>query len=518
MNLGLSLSIFRRELLARPRMRRFYWRRVTLIIVGGLYVLFALLAASGGRRTTMGLQIFMPLAFLTLIAMSIVSPTTAAGIVTREKEERTFGLLFLSDITGWRFVLGKLLTSLFYTAMTIFSVLPLFMLVVSLGGVSSLQIAMAFLVLMGTMFFCSCVGILAGCVTRTERGMNRLLGSLWGLYYFGLPAAVTIPYLVHNATPPTYLGVLVSPFWAMGTLIQGMSVAPVLLNVAANVALGIPLLWLAQALVPRMVAEKDSVPAGVKVKGILSSFRRLRPWVTPPPILGNPVTWKDLQYFYGGMRATWLKCILFNAGIISIVLMIAYFMRRSISLSEAATSLIASVFFCSALLALLGSMNSFGMMFTRERKSKALEMLLTTDLTDREIILGKVGAALLSVMPWAVTAAVTGVILLFEFGINRAFWQGLAAVLVEGAAMWFAFSSLSIWLSIRYKKNIAMGVCILVWMLWNSIGRLPLVFLAMALGPWVLFVMDIMIHVAFGCFFLWRTFATFRKLALQDVG
>lgn len=536
MKLDLAFCVFRREFVTLTRRRLFYWKRTALVLLCGLIILFGFLIGAASRTSTVGLAIFMPVSFVTLVAMVFIAPNLALACVVREKTDRTLGLLFLTDITGWQFVLGKLLTGMFSTVLLLLSVLPLFLLVASLGGVSPGQILSAFSILLGAILLGSSQGIFAGCVMRTERGSEKLLGWVWLLYWIFLPMGLGIIsgiWSIHfdwSAWP----GSMISPFLAMTNLSEGSNISGGFLSLTASVLLALPLLWISKSVVLRLVTEKEKEASQVAsqegislAKGerkIRFSFwwRKARPWVTPPPIIGNPILWKDYQFFYNGKWATWIKCGVFLGSVSTICLGIFYAMREDLHLDDMVVGLLITLFFCSALGLGLISVNNFGLMFNRERKSRAIEVLLTTDLTDQEIIWGKVGAALLAVLPWGLMAAISGVGLILRFITEASFWVAVPVFVSEAIAMWFGFSCLAMWLSLRYKKSIAMGVCILVWIGWNTIGRIlmsmGMMFSLIFMGPFAFLAMDLIFHIGMGVLFLLLVIQSFRSMALRDPG
>ena len=68
--MNLILSIFRREMIALPRRRRFYLKRTMLVLLGGIIIIWGLSISRGARSTTMGLQIFSTLSITMLVAVS----------------------------------------------------------------------------------------------------------------------------------------------------------------------------------------------------------------------------------------------------------------------------------------------------------------------------------------------------------------------------------------------------------------------------------------------------------------
>ncbi len=81
------------------------------------------------------------------VLASLMAPSFAAGAITGEKERKTYEMLLASPMRPGAIVLGKLLASLAHVALLIFASLPIVMLCIPLGGVSTLEVLAAYLAL-----------------------------------------------------------------------------------------------------------------------------------------------------------------------------------------------------------------------------------------------------------------------------------------------------------------------------------------------------------------------------------
>lgn len=513
-----ALAILRKELMAGPRRKRFYLKRSVFVALGGIVILWGLWMSGATQSTTAGLQVFMSLAMSTLAAMCIISTVTASAAIMREKEERTIGLLFLSEISSRRFIVGKFFTALVSTAMTILSVLPMFMLAVSLGGVSAQQILTAFAVIVSVVLFGTCLGLFVASAVNTEKNMNGLLFLVWLCVFVLVPIAVGISYIPKNRPPSAELMCAISPFAAMRYLIRGRYLLYGLLNCAVLVIVGLPLLWLASIILPRRVVSREKPSLYGTIKEKMKSRRGIRKWVVPSGISGNPVAWKDFQFWHGGARSTVLK-FLVSTVLVALIVVIAMLKTGPYNRGEIPRTTLFVVFVFSVAIFWMGCVSHLGMCFNKERKGRALEILLSTGLSDREIILGKIWGAMLSVMPWLICSAVCGILIAARFGDEKHFGEGAVAFLAEASSLWFGYSALALWLSLRYRKNVAFGVCILLVMLWNTIGRMILYTLLESLisdGSDIV-MLDFMVHTVLGTVCLLLVFTRFRSTALRDL-
>jgi ABC-type transport system involved in multi-copper enzyme maturation permease subunit len=145
--------VFTRELATAPRRARLYLARAAYVAV--LLVLMAtawqVLAGTQevrnvGDLARFGAVVFQILAPLQLAVVMFFAALAAASAVAAEKDRQTLILLLLTNLSNMELVLGKLLASMLNVLVLISSALPVFMLLVLLGGVSFEQVARVFAV------------------------------------------------------------------------------------------------------------------------------------------------------------------------------------------------------------------------------------------------------------------------------------------------------------------------------------------------------------------------------------
>src|SRR5207249_2933348 len=90
------------------------------------------------------------LAFIQLALLLFFAALSAASTVAREKDRRTFVLLLMTDLRNYEIVVGKLLGSLLQIALLFAGTIPVFGLLLLLGGVAPHQVAQAALIMLAT--------------------------------------------------------------------------------------------------------------------------------------------------------------------------------------------------------------------------------------------------------------------------------------------------------------------------------------------------------------------------------
>lgn len=517
------LNILRRDLAGMPRRRWFYLKRVALIGLGAAILLWGLGLTRWSYNQAIGLQIFMPLAFCAVLAMMLVAPATGSGAILREREERTLGLLFLSGVTSRQFLLGKLAVALFTSILTILSVLPLFMLAVSLGGVGASQVFAAFGLLLATVFLGACIGLFAAAVAPSEKTAGSVLLLVGGLLYLVLPVMVSMIEGLYFNRDPEREATLLSPVVAMTAIVSGRLSWSCLAHGGYSLVVGLLLLWGAGAAIPRRVLTRDAPEPSLRWRERIKAVRSLSRWVDRPPVSGNPVAWRETFFVQGGPRSAWGK---FALGIGSLMVMVALMgwalhSGRNTRLDwndEIATPALMVTLWVSLIVWGISSIHDFGNTFSRERRTRTLELLLTTTLTDDEIVWGKVRATLQASVPWmtGVLVAGFGLLVLQAHAVLSMSFDDLVKIALtlgtEFFSMWFGYSALALLISLRFRRNVALAVCLLTFGVWNTLvrGAIGVMLAQVASSLWPMVVLDAVVHGALGLICLHLVFQQLR--------
>ena len=165
------LPIVSRELRVAARRPGTYWIRVTAA--------FAAIAVFGWMLLTLmrdnvpsaahGRYLFRALFGLAFAYCLFIGARLTADCLSEEKRDGTLGLLFLTDLKGYDVVLGKLTATSLHSAYALLALLPVISLPVQLGGVAADELLQSALVLLNTIFFSLAAGILVSTLSRNER-------------------------------------------------------------------------------------------------------------------------------------------------------------------------------------------------------------------------------------------------------------------------------------------------------------------------------------------------------------
>lgn len=182
------LPIVGRELRVASRQRNTYWNRIGAGLGGiGIGGWIMLMPWFRGQQVV-GPALFISLSVLTFAYALLMGVLKTADCLSEEKREGTLGLLFLTDLKGYDIVLGKLAaTSLnaFYGLLAIFPVMAIPLLA---GGVSANELTRVVVSSLATLFFSLSVGMFCSAICRDDR--RAIVLSLVVVLFFaaGLPA------------------------------------------------------------------------------------------------------------------------------------------------------------------------------------------------------------------------------------------------------------------------------------------------------------------------------------------
>lgn len=160
------LPIVERELRVASRRRATYWRRFVAAALALGILVFILAVSRNETSNQIGLAVFVGLSCLMFIGAIIVGTQVTADCLSEEKREGTLGLLFLTDLKGYDIVYGKLAATavaLFYDLLAIVPVLAIPMM---LGGVTNGEFARVVMVDINLLFLSVAIGVFCSAVSN----------------------------------------------------------------------------------------------------------------------------------------------------------------------------------------------------------------------------------------------------------------------------------------------------------------------------------------------------------------
>lgn len=187
----LTLPIAQREMLVMAKSPAFYRTRLGSSVVLFLFGIgFGLIYHYAGVRA-IG-EIVQVLAFILITVCMFAGVHLTSDSIAREKREGTLGLLFLTHMSPFQIVLGKLLAHGLAGFYWVLLTIPLLSLLLIVGGMRGVELATLGVAGLNMIFFSSAVGLYASTL-NTDRKKAAGTGT-WIIMFFwwGLPLLIQL--------------------------------------------------------------------------------------------------------------------------------------------------------------------------------------------------------------------------------------------------------------------------------------------------------------------------------------
>jgi ABC-2 type transport system permease protein len=168
--------MIRKELRQRMRERRGWLLPSLYLIVLGAVVTFAYFmttnerGASGIQGSTVGVVLFLTLAYSQLGLLLLLVPIFSAGSITIEKEQRTLSGLLTSLLTSWQIWWGKFVSSLLFVLLLLVTSLPVLSMAFAFGGIGPWEVFSATLTTVIILASMSAIGLY--CSSAFQRSVH----------------------------------------------------------------------------------------------------------------------------------------------------------------------------------------------------------------------------------------------------------------------------------------------------------------------------------------------------------
>lgn len=510
--------ILAREWLVAPRKLRFYLQRVVFVLVLFSLVCTAWALMAGiqhvrnlGDLSRFGGLVFQIIVPLELIVTMFLTAVAAASSVAQEKDRRTLILLLLTRLSSSQIVLGKLMSSLVGIANLVLPALPLLLLIAILGGVSVGQVYAATAIILVTSIW---TGALANVIAfwreKTFQTLAITLLAIVGwLVFCEALAAGTISNL-----DPSWADLL-SPVRALWSVCQpipsmdwagipgGIAVAYSAIGLLAallfcGIAINRLRVWNPSRQLRPQAPEPDENYAlsGSEAVAADSKSWKVR---APRPMWSNPVLWREMRTWAYGRKLMIIRLAyvaLFAAAVAGLYWSVAsgaalQRSRLADELIPISAQILTPFFVVSLVMINALAVNSI----TNERDGQALDLLLATQISPVQFLIGKLIGVLYVTKEMVVLPLLLAAYLWWQAGIsleNFIFTLGgllvmdvFAAMLGIHCGMIYSQSRTAIGTSLGTLFFLFLGVatCMMIMMSFRgSFARQLPPFLAIILG------------------------------------
>ena len=201
------LPIVERELRVAARRHSTFWVRLVLALTAIVIGLFLYIANARLPKALLAQEIFGGLGVLALLYCLASGRRSTADCLSEEKREGTLGLLFLTDLKGYDVVLGKLAATSVNAFYGLLAIVPVLAIPLLLGGVTHGEFWRTVLVLVNTFLLSLAIGVLASVLSRDARqamGINLLLLLLLTTIPPAIAAAIAYLAPAHRMLQPLF--------------------------------------------------------------------------------------------------------------------------------------------------------------------------------------------------------------------------------------------------------------------------------------------------------------------------
>jgi ABC-type transport system involved in multi-copper enzyme maturation permease subunit len=153
------LPIVARELRVAARRRGTYLGRLGAAFGALALGTFIFLDNRDIAPHDLGLTLFQALSWLAFFYCAMTGVRLTADCLSEERREGTLGFLFLTDLKGYDVVLGKLAAAALPALFNLLAILPILAIPLTLGGVTGTQLGQVALVLLTTQFLSLSLGL-----------------------------------------------------------------------------------------------------------------------------------------------------------------------------------------------------------------------------------------------------------------------------------------------------------------------------------------------------------------------
>jgi ABC-type Na+ efflux pump permease subunit len=388
----MNFPIAERELRVASRSPRTYRGRFISAFIFGAMTAWMLWALTHLRMPSwmVAPQVFSMMTFAaTLICLFNINNT--ADSISAEKRSGTLGLLFLTDLKGRDIVVGKLAAFGIATFYALMGTLPMIFIPYLLGGIEAINLLKTAITLLNTLFFALSAGLWVSAKSwHQKRAMNA---AVWIalIFAWGIPGLSALLFAKYRLIKTAGILVLFSPFYQQqhanpfgtGLMLDHYWISLGLVHALAWLAL-----WRACSILPQAWQDRPVSSETGRWRArwrdwkfgsgeVRKSFRtRLLNrnavhWLSSVEMRAPWWVWLFIGLVLMGWVATWAwfnfvireTVALWNIGIAAvIILQLGMWLRAAAVASE---------------------------VLARDRFSGALELLLSTSLSVREVALGQ---------------------------------------------------------------------------------------------------------------------------------
>lgn len=357
----------------------------------------------------LGLALFTSLGFVQLVAMTLFTPVVTAGMVCGEKQANTLGLLFLTRLKAVQIVQDKGLSRILFMLYVCVVTLPFMFAALLFGGVEARQIIVAAANIFAVILLCGGISLLSSTLLKRYTAALAVAFSAVFLYLVMLPMLVGIcgelwsfrsGRVIAALNPFCSLAMSLDPYQMRTDPLLAYSWVPNLVVGGAVYILGVALAsgLLRRVAFPGAYGRNRLQRTAAALSRLFLALHPSRLFSRGATVDGNPVFWKESDLLHDHLKLVLIRIVDVLAVVYLGMLLIAWIDSGKNALDDEELHMVAH-FLAFALLGMFTAVLAAGA-FARERESGTLEVLLTTRLSGRTIVLGTFFGLVRSILPF----------------------------------------------------------------------------------------------------------------------
>ncbi|GAB4544103.1 MAG: hypothetical protein Tsb0013_00930 [Phycisphaerales bacterium] len=356
---------------------------------------------------------FELVAYLQVGLICVIAPVFMAGAIAQEANPRTWDILLTTPMNALQIVLGQTLGRLVFVLALLVCSLPLFAVTQYFGGVPSSSVFLSYVVAASAALV---VGVVAVFLS-----VNRLAGRrAVFLFYVSVVTYLAVTFVIdavirqRTGEPGVTLMTPVNPFLALRALVNPSGYpTPDAVELMAMSGLG--RLWfgspvLAWVLVTLGLSLVLTALSTFRVRAIGSRVmghrRRTRGDRTARTVGTNPIAWREATSRAGTPAKMAVRWGFIALGVLFGIGVVAFFHGSDMTPSDFRLIMQATILTELAVITLV-AINSAATAISREREDGTLDLLLTTPITPKDYLGGKLRGLVLFLVPLIAVPTVT---------------------------------------------------------------------------------------------------------------
>ncbi len=413
------------------RRSRHLWIRFAYLGILMVVVLFAMTQISGSATLVdlakSASQMFMGASIAQLALMCFLAPMFTAGAITQERDAQTYNILLTTPLSNAQIVLGTLTSRLYFVLVLLLAGLPIFLIMMIYGGVRVTQIVQSAAIAGSTAII---TGSLAICISMIRVGTRKTIFSFYMMIAFYLFAVYALGQWSNTWISEAPRGVngnqlswLASfhPFLSLDVALNRMPApdpaalvgrnalqryflaTPQNAYVLMTLSISIVLVIISMFFVRRAKDSETSLLSRIFSRGARREGDEIRR--KPRNVWKNPVAWREATSRASAATKGFLQIVLLGGGVLgAIALLVNHISTGDVA---ATRNYLSAVLTVELGMILLVATNTAASALTKERESLSMDILLTTPLTSKYIVWGKLRGLVTFTVPLLAIPVIT---------------------------------------------------------------------------------------------------------------